>query len=83
MQPFQAMLAADHLAELRREAAARRLAREADLDNPDRGSGSDPRRRLAQIAIRLSRAAAAAAERLDPALDQPLAGRRASRAPGC
>ncbi len=83
MSPFQALLAAEHLADLQREAAAARLADEARRSASDSfGGGSgmarlDVRRGLARAAFRLSLAADDAARRLDPCLDEAFRPRRA------
>jgi len=84
MHPFQALLAAEHLDQLRRDAARDRLAREAAsaTDDPGRPSGFGLRRAFARLAFRLSRTAAGTATRLDPAIDDCFAGRRAVGAAG-
>jgi hypothetical protein len=74
MYPIQAYLITAHLDDLRREAAAARLAREVALAGADSfGGGSirpprrpDLRRTLARAAVRLSLVADGAARRLDP-----------------
>jgi len=88
---IQAYLVAQHQADLAREAARNRLAREVALaesgrfgDHNPGGPGTprlDPRRALARAAISLSRAAAGTARRLDPALDASLS--RRSEVAGC
>ncbi|HJW22765.1 MAG TPA: hypothetical protein VJ506_10080 [Candidatus Limnocylindrales bacterium] len=79
MIPIQAYLVASHLDDLRREAAAARLARlarEAAFAGGDSFGGSrrprrpDVRRTLARAAVQLSRLADGAAHRLDPCLEE-------------
>jgi hypothetical protein len=77
MFPIQAYLAASHIDDLRREAAAARLAREVALGQGDTFGGSsrpplrpDVRRVLALAAARLSLLADGAARRLDPCLEE-------------
>ena len=90
MLPIQALLAAEHLADLRREAAAARLARQAAFAEGDLFGGPaaqpprqpDIRRILARAAVRLGDLADDAARRLDPCLDEAFHPRRTSRAPG-
>ncbi len=83
MMPIQAYLITTHLEDLRREAAADRLAREfaRGEDGPFGGGPIRPprrpdvRRALARAAIQLSHAADGAARRLDPCLEEAF-GRR-------
>jgi hypothetical protein len=89
MFPIQAYLVTAHLDDLRREAAASRLARQAALAEGDTfGGGSmgprrpDLRRALARAAIRLSVLADGAARRLDPCLEDAFGIRRATSAAG-
>jgi hypothetical protein len=86
MVSIQAMLVTEYIEDLRRSAAAERRAHPADVDvhlHPQGPTGSlDPRRALARVADRISRAAAATAERLDPALDEARLRRRTT-VPGC
>jgi hypothetical protein len=90
MMPIQAYLVATHLDDLRREAAAARLARQVALgaddtfggDSPRPSEGSDVRRTLARAAVRLSLLADDAARRLDPRLDEAFRPRRATEATG-
>ncbi len=86
MMPIQAYLVASHLDDLRREAAATRLAREVALGEAGAfGDGSnrpprrpDVRRALARVAIQLSLAADRAARRLDPCLHEAFGGAQRS-----
>lgn len=88
MMPIQALLVAEHLADLRREALATRLARQAAFAEGDLFGGGpakpprrpDVRRVLARAAVRLGDLADDAARRLDPCLDEAFAPRRASGA---
>lgn len=83
MMPFQALLAAEHIAEMQREAAAARRAREAFAsDDPRPPRGTDSRRALARAAVRLSQIAGNAAQRLDPAIEDSLGARRTAGAAG-
>ncbi len=83
MIPFQALIAAEHLADLQREAAAARLANQAppaasqSFDGDPWSSRVDVRRAHARAAVQLSLAADGAARRLDPCLDEALRPRRA------
>ncbi len=87
MIPFQALIAAEHLADLQREAAAVRLANDArrsardSVDATPRSSRVDVRHALARVAVRLSLAADGAARRLDPPAE-PSEAFRTRRAPG-
>ena len=86
MMPIQAYLVATHLDDLRREAAADRLAREVARgdDGPFAGRSVRPprrpdvRRALARAAVRLSLAAAGAPRRLDPCHDEASGSRPAT-----
>jgi aspartate/methionine/tyrosine aminotransferase len=82
MIPFQALVAFEHLAELQREAAERRRAREVDFagGEPNHPGPSEVRRALARLAVGLSHAAAETARRLDPAFDEAAGSRRTSEA---
>jgi hypothetical protein len=90
MIPIQAYLVTTHLDDLRREAAASRLARQAAFAEGDTfGGGStrpprrpDVRRTLARAAVRLSLLADGAARRLDPCLDEAFGSRRAAGVAG-
>jgi len=86
MFPIQAVLATQHIEDLRRAAAAERRAHPVDVDihlTPRGPFGSrDPRKALARVASGISRAAAATARRLDPPVEQPTIRSRAAL-PGC
>jgi hypothetical protein len=92
MHSIQAALAAYHLADLQREAAADRLAKTAaqrDVHATPNSRSSrtivgrfDPRRSLARAAASVSGAAADVAHRLDPAVARDRLGRQ-TRVPGC
>lgn len=86
MMPIQAYLVATHLEDLRREATAARLARQASVaggdtfgdDVPPPRRRPDVRRSLALVAVRLSVLADGAARRLDPCLEEAFGTRSAS-----
>jgi hypothetical protein len=90
MYPIQAALAAQHLAELQREANRNHLAKEArrahlaevSYGHLPAGGGRASRRSLARLAAGVSRRAASAARWLDPSVDVGRT-RRASQLPGC
>lgn len=84
MMPIQAYLVATHLDDLRREAAADRLARDVARGEADAfGDGSsrpprrpDVRRALARAAVQLSLAADGVARRLDPCIEDAIGAAR-------
>ena len=81
MLVVQSALVADHQSQLRSEAAAARIVRSAALSGePHQGASPrspkrpEPRRILADLAVRLSLAAADTARRLDPAVEECFGG---------
>jgi hypothetical protein len=90
MYPIQAALAAQHLADLQREANRNHLAKEArqarlaeaSFGHHAPGGGPDPRKSLARLVAGVSRRAASTARWLDPSVEVGR-GRRASQLPGC
>ena len=96
MVAIQAFLVSNYQAELRREADRNRLLHDDTLSGEVRYAGripdgrpvsrptssSDLRWALARVAASLSRAAAGAAQRLDPSIDDGVLRRRASGAAG-
>jgi hypothetical protein len=90
MYPIQAALAAQHLAELQREADRNHLAKEARraqlaevaFGHPGPSGARAPRKSLARLVASVSRRTASTARWLDPSVDVGRV-RRASQLPGC
>jgi hypothetical protein len=90
MYPIQAAIAAQHLADLQREAQRNHLAKEArrariaeaSFGHQPPTGGAEPRRSLARLVAGVSRRAADTARWLDPSVEVGRA-RRASQLPGC